>query len=463
MAEDYYLKQTYSKLSDDSRYKSNYKTLSESYSSVYESDRTTSFVPSKINELMLDIQRWTLPQQSLYRLTASKIKPKNKQQELLPSEIETNAEAEADLVAAKEGIPTGLGPGEYAVASVVSDSNDPTELVNLISGQGMSYDVSWPSSDPELAKYKFEVKLEGEVRIGAKGADIGNRIRETVKSVLTQIQEEYSLLKGEERKRADAAILDRITLKRITPHIPTKKKRGDGETSDSIKQRLKHEAEVATREAKKAGWTVEGYIHSILSNLNELPLPLINGTEYEYANYNVKTDTDVSRNKYLITSLLSFLKAIDAFHGVVNVNRWGREEADTRSVSAIKNVFQKYYGVKDDDKAPEINKVIDDEAHKIDRKLSRTKHTVTGEGIATYSDFFKAIKKLHLTKEIEDIGKHVLSDKAIRSCFPDDLTGLFVVNEIGYRYVPANKLGECLKITKISQGNPKVVLKKPNE
>jgi len=468
MAEDYYLKQTYSKLSDDSRYKSNYKTLSESYNLVYESDNS---IPFEVNKLELDLIRWTLPQQSLYRLTATKTKPIGKEQEAepSPSEIEASAEAEADLLAAKNSIPTGLGPGEYAVASVISGSNNPQELVNLISGQSMSYDVSWPSSDPAIAKYKFEVKLEGDVRIGAEGADLGNHVKEVLKNVLQQIHEEYSLLKGPERDTANSEILKRIKLRELKePEIETYTKRGKSkagswekgqEKPESIKKREKHEAELS----KRSGWTVEGYIHSILSNLNELPIALINGTEYEYVNKNPKTKSELSRNQYLITPLLSFLQAIDSFHGEVNTTRWGKEEADTKSVSAIKNVLYKYYSVEDIEKASEINKVIDNEAHKIDRKLSRTKHTVSGEGTATYSDFFKAVKKLHLTKEIEELGKYMTSSKALRDCFPDDLTGLFVVNPIGYRYVPADKVGDNIKLVSISQSKPKIELKEPGE
>ena len=465
MSTDYYLKHTYSNILNNNRHKSKYKTLSESYSSVYESDETTDFIPSKVNELMLDLQRWNDLQKSLYRLTATK----TTQQEFSPSEIESNAEAEADLVAAKNGIPTGLGPGEYAVASVISGSYNPKELVNLISGQSMTYDISWPSSDPGLAKYKFEVKLEGDVRIGAEGADLGNHVKEVLKNVLQQIHEEYTLLKGEERKTADSEILKRIKLRELKePEVETYARRGKSKTTSwekdqekpgSIKKRKKHEAELS----KRSGWTVEGYIHSILSNLNELPVALINGTEYEYANKNPKTKSELSRNQYLITPLLSFLQAIDSFHGSVNTGRWDKEEVDTRSVSAIKNVLHRYYGVKDTEKASEINKVIDSEAHKVDRKLSRTKHTVTGEGIASYSDFFKAVKKLHLTKVIEELGKYMTSGEALRDCFPDDLTGLFVVNPEGYRYVPESKIGDNIKLVSISLGKPKIELKEPGE
>lgn len=460
MSEDYYLKQVYNKIFTDKRFKSNYKTLSESYDSVYES---ADSIPFPVHELKLDLVPWNIPQQSLYRLTAGKIKPTKARKELTPSEIESNAEAEADLVAVKNGVVSGLGPGEYAVASVISGSTDPAELANLISGQSMSYDVSWPSSDPRLAKYKFEVKLEGDVRIGAQGAALGNKIKEALKNVLSQIHDEYSLLEGVEKDTANTAILNRIKLKDIKAHVPINKRKGEGETSESIKKRLKHEAEVASREAKKAGWTVEGYIHAILANLNELPLALISGSEYEYINYKANTQTEINRNKYLITPLLSFLKAIDSFHGEVNVNKHGAEEEDTQSVKAIKNVLHHYYGVEDSESSPEINKTIDIEAHKVDRKLSRTKLSATREGVATFSDFFKAIKKLHLTREIEDIGEYMSSSEALRGCFPEDITGLFVVNPNGYRYVPENKIGESIKLVSISQGKPKVELKKSKE
>jgi len=456
MSEDYYLKFAYNDILCGRIKKTHYRTLSESYGAVYESDND---IPFAIHDLKLDLVRWSLPQQSLYNLTAGKSKLKKKP---TPEELIQQAEGEVDLLNAGESVATGLGPGEYAVASVISGYTNPGDCAKLISGQSKSYDVSWPSSID--AKYKFEVKLEGDVRIGAQGATLGNQIKEVLKNVLTQVYDEYSLLEGEEKITANLAILKRIKLKELTAPTPVMRTRGQGETAKSQEKRLKHQAEVTAQEVKKAGWTVEGYINAILANLNELPLALINGSEYEYVNYKAKTPTEVSRNKYLITPLLSFLKAIDSFHGEVNTNKYGKEEEDKQSVIAIKDVLQKYYGTEDETKASTINKAIDTEAQKVDRKLTRTKiKELPGEGNVTFSEFFKAVKKMHLTKEIEDIGKHMISKEALRGCFPDDITGLFVVNPTGYRYVPEDKIGENIKLVSISQGKPKVELKKAGE
>jgi hypothetical protein len=51
------------------------------------------------------------------------------------------------------------------------------------------------------------------------------------------------------------------------------------------------------------------------------------------------------------------------------------------------------------------------------------------------------------------------SKEALRGCFPKDITGLFVVNPSGYKYVPEDKIGESIKLVSISQGKPKIELK----
>jgi hypothetical protein len=460
MSQEHLLKLAYEAVLNRQQQKSNYRTLSESYRAVYEADEPE--IPFAVDELKLDLVPWTPLQQNLYLLTASKKKTEAKpniSDELNPDIPVVGAEETVETDA-EGNIATGLGPGEYAVASAISGYTSPTDCAKLVSGQSKSYDVSWPSATK--ADYKFEVKLEGDVRIGAQGAELGNKVKEAIKNVLTQVLEEYSVLKGEEKNTTNAAILKRVKLRELKAPEAILKKRG-GETADSLRKRQKYEADLVAREAKKTDWSVDGYINAILANLGELPLRLISGEDYEYRNPSAKTETDIARSKYLITPLLSFLKAIDSFHGEVNVDVKGKEEAEGEGVQAVRNVLHKYYGTQDQEKAPALSKAIDTEAHKVDRKLTLKKIQTTGEGGATFSEFFKAIKKLHLTKDIEDIGEYMNSKEALRGCFPKDITGLFVVNPSGYKYVPEDKIGESIKLVSISQGKHKIELKQPGE
>ena len=460
MSQEHLLKIAYEAVLNRQQQKSSYRTLSESYKAVYEAE--DSQIPFAVNELKLDLVPWTPQQQSLYDLTASK-----KKVEKTPG-VSDELNPDVPVVGADEtvetdtegNVATGLGPGEYAVASAISGYTAPADCAKLVSGQSKSYDVSWPSATK--ADYKFEVKLEGDVRIGAQGAELGNKVKEAIKNVLTQVLVEYSVLKGPEKDTTNMAILKRVKLRELKAPEPVLKKKG-GETAESLRKRQKHEAELAAREAKKTDWTVDGYINAILANLGELPLRLINGEEYEYRNPSAKTETDIARSRYLITPLLSFLKAIDSFHGEINTDITGKEEGEGEGVQAVRNVLHKYYGTQDQEKAPALSKVIDTEAHKVDRKLTLKKIQTTGEGGATFSEFFKAIKKLHLTKDIEDIGQYMNSKEALRGCFPKDITGLFVVNRTGYKYVPEDKIGESIKLVSISQGKPKIELKQPGE
>jgi hypothetical protein len=463
MSQEHLLKLAYEAVLNKQQQKSSYRTLSESYKAVYEAEEPK--IPFSINELKLDLQEWTPLQKNLYVLTAGKKKvetPVNVTDELNPDVPVIGAEETVETDA-EGNVATGLGPGEYAVASAISGYTTSADCAKLVSGQSKSYDVSWPSAIK--ADYKFEVKLEGDVRIGAQGAELGNKVKEAIKNVLSQILEEYSVLKGPEKDTTNREILKRVRLRELKQHEPELyAKRGKGyekgqEKAASIAKRQAYEQDVA----KRAGWTVDGYCNAILANLGELPLRLINGEEYEYRNTSAKTETDLARNKFLITPLLSFLQAIDSYHGEINTDIEGKEEADNEGVQAVRNVLHKYYGTQDQEKAPVISKAIDTEAHKVDRKLTLKKIQTTGEGGATFSEFFKAIKKLHLTKDIEDIGEYMNSKEALRSCFPKDITGLFVVNPSGYKYVPEDKIGESIKLVSISQGKPKIELKQPGE
>jgi hypothetical protein len=166
---------------------------------------------------------------------------------------------------------------------------------------------------------------------------------------------------------------------------------------------------------------------------------------------------------YLIASILKILKVIENVHGAINLNKHDEEEADKRSVRALKNTLQKYYGVKEDDSdSKKIDDIIDSEAHKVDRYITLKKIEITKKGGSSFSDFFSAVKKLKLSKKIAELKSELEDKDNIKKLFPfeeDAITGLFVVSARGWRYIPADKIGEHVVITTISMGNPKIELK----
>ena len=189
MPQDHFLNKVYESLlsNKQSKIKSSFHTLSESYDLVYEEEQqpvaepvkteasTSSWLEKFVDTPILDTQQWSPEQLNLYKLTDT-------------VEPETEFEGETE---------TGVGPGEYAVASLLTGLTqfpDP-RLENMVSGQMESYDVSWPSKDN--AKYTFEVKKiesKKDVRLGRKGADIGKTFTNTIDAILQNIREEYDIL-----------------------------------------------------------------------------------------------------------------------------------------------------------------------------------------------------------------------------------------------------------------------------
>jgi hypothetical protein len=470
MSQEHLLKLAYEAVLNRQQQKSSYRTLSESYKAVYEATPTHDDSTTPV-DVEAPVETPTVTPD-----TVAAPEPSVSGAEIHWNKNSVYAAATVEWVGLQKTIynkrPNGVGPGEFSVASLISGSSDEVVLGSMISGQGVSYDVSYPKADDKNAD-RYEVKMEGDVRVGVKGADLGKKVVTTVESALTHIIEEYEILNPEDKNALNTEILKVIKFKELV--APTKEEyknkgsykgrswmKGD-ETPASIEKRQKYEAALAAREEKKAGWNIHGYARAILDNISELPLEMIYGSEYEYS-HSKESENVAARNKYLIASLLTVLESIEGIHGKTNVNRFDREEKDPESVRAIKNTLQRYYGAKDVERAEELDKAIDVQAHKVDRALTLTKVKVTKEGGSTYSEFAKAIKKLKFADKIKEL-KDILEDgEKVRNLFPDKesnvkITGLFVVSEKGWRYLPEDKIKDYVEVTTISQGKPKIKVK----
>ena len=61
--------------------------------------------------------------------------------------------------------------------------------------------------------------------------------------------------------------------------------------------------------------------------------------------------------------------------------------------------------------------------------------------------------------KLDNLKKQIDSPEKIKKLFPDDLTGLFVVSPLGYRYIPKDYIGNYVIIERVSMKAPKIVLK----
>jgi len=425
---DYFLNKLYDSLlrRKQPKTKSTFRTLSESYNLVYEEETTKTDTPLSlwlqkyVDTPILTLQSWTPEQLNLYKLTDT-------------VEPETEFEGETE---------TGVGPGEYAVASLLTGLTqfpDP-RLENMISGQMESYDVSWPSKDN--AKYTFEVKKiesKGDVRLGRKGANIGKTFTNTVDAILQNINEEYSILNDNDKNKINEIIISK--LDKIEE--PKRKEWRGVETKDYKKY--------AKRMAKRTGWTVEGFIKAIQDNMSELSFDLIFGKgetrDYEYP----ASGKSELRQQAVIMSLVKLVTICET----VSKKDFDQDEG-TESEEAIKDTFHQVYDA--NDTAPTFKNFLDREARNVDKRITKQKIRITKtEG--AFELFFDNIKEHSYSKQLDELQQLVRGEETIKELFPSTITGLFIVNINGYHYIPQKDISTYIEISRITQSKPKIRIK----
>jgi hypothetical protein len=416
---DYFLNKLYDSLlrRKQLKTKSTFRTLSESYNLVYEEEQTpltpqpTSKINFDINEPKLTLVPWTNEQYNLYLLTADK------------------------KIAAVEDAETGVGPGEYAIASVISGKvTFDNELRNMVSGQSESFDVTWPNKDnPD---YKFEVKKieKGSVRIAKHGAKLTGEVIKDVTELLNSVLDEYDILDEKSKEKVDGYVLASLPELR--------------ETRKADRQKKLH----------RMGWSIGKWARGIIANTRELPFTVLFSDKEPIFKRGEDGTTAPIRVLISVKTFSDFIE--NAKSGLSDeTENLETADADNERVKELKIKFKEFYGTSDTEKAPTLHKEIEKTAETVDKKLTKLKIQQTGEGKSTSEDFFKAISKLKISEKLNTIKQKIESDESIKSLFPTDLTGLFIVNSRGYHYVPYNDLSKYIEVEKISSGGPKIRLK----
>lgn len=413
---DYFLNKIYDSLIKRNlpQTKSTFRTLSESYTKIYEQEE-----PQKVKDIPFDINRyqegsWTVEQRNLYLPSSTPIPPTS-------SEL-SKYDPEAKM--------TGVGPGECAVASLVSGLTDFADCRKMISGQRESFDVSWPTGKD--AKYKFEVKQASEltdVRIGTEGTNLGREVADVVKDVLNTLNEEYGMLVPEDKNKINQAVTNYISTEYRTKR------------SKENKQKLQSRLESYTE------WNIDGFVNAITNKIGELPFGMIFGDRYYY------TGSEPARKKYLQISIYKLIQTIE------QLKADGTEEEvkkDTDTEEVVKDVFHKVYGKEN---IPTFSNFLDKEAHKVDRKITKQKIEITQEGGIDLSSFIKSIKKFNFSDKLKDLKEKLTDSKTVTSLFPGHITGLFVISVNDWKYIPRDQMGNYVEITRITQSKPKIKLK----
>lgn len=399
MSQDYFLKQSYDSVYSTNKPRSSFRTLSESVRLVYEEKKS---IPFKVDTPVLSIVNWT-PEQLV----------------LSPELDNPNAKEEK-----------GHGPGEYAVASVVSGLTDYDSVAKMVQGGSETFDVGYPpSSKPPGQRqydYKFEVKFfkkHGDVaQISKHGIEFCNQVLNETKKILGDVYDEYSFLDEDDRRTIDLHVIDELGS-RI------------GENPDTE-------------------WSLENYLKKyFLDSANAGGL-----------NFNVLfKGRRFNRTKIGFHPLISAEELMEILNKkTVEDEEENKEEFNKENprVNTIKHTLKDIYGVRDNEKGEKLNKQLEREAEHIDRKYIKLKSDITGEKVSSVTDFYKHIKKLNLVKRLNKLKNELNEGKNLRNLFPKDITGLFLVYPDGYLYIPEKDIKDYIRITTISRDKFNITFKK---
>lgn len=416
---DYFLSKVYDSLIKRKlpQAKSTFCTLSESYTKIYEQEeqerqQKTKDIPFDVNKYQSG--SWTVEQRNLYLPGSAPVSP--------TPDVPSQYDPEAKM--------TGVGPGECAVASLVSGLTDFADCRKMISGQRESFDVSWPTGKD--AKYKFEVKQASDltdVRIGTEGTNLGREVADVVKDVLNSLNEEYEMLVLEDKNKINQAVTNYISKE-----YGVKKSK---ENKEKFQSRLESYTE----------WSVDGFVNAITNKIGELPFGMIFDDRYYY------TGSELTRKKYLQVSIYKLIQIIEQFK--TDETEDGIKK-DTETEEVVKDVFHKVYGKEN---IPTFSNFLDKEAHKVDRKITKQKIEITQEGGIDLNSFIKSIKKFNFSDKLKDLKEKLTDSKTVTNLFPSHITGLFVISINDWKYIPRDQMGNYVEITRITQSKPKIKLK----
>ena len=312
--------------------------------------------------------------------------------------------------------PNGVGPGELSVASVINNNNpDRQTALYIVQGGSKDFDISFK-------KYKFEVKETNSkvsVRIGKHGTKVGEEIYKIVDEILDEIIDQYELLNPGDKDTVNKKLLSNKNVK----------------------------------ENFKAGWSVETWAKGIKGDRNELPFTAV------FTQPGTGLKRGETKSSVLI-SIKDFLNIVDDISENLKTEKpFENKHNENPHVREIAGVLKRLYGNSQSKEAEKLYKHIDSTAVKVDKDITKKKINITKEGGRDWKEFFIHLSKDNFNNKLDNLKKQIDSPEKIKKLFPDDLTGLFVVSPLGYRYIPKDYIGNYVIIERVSMKAPKIVLK----
>jgi hypothetical protein len=459
---DYFLNKIYDSLlvNKAPKAKSTFRTLSESYDLVYEDENTETtnqaasptaapsasapatpsasapaadqteqgsvnvqepFVGARLKPPFKDVeprkQEWTQVQQDLYELTTNK---------------------------------KGYGPGEWAVASVISGYTDVPSCSALASGGNLSYDVAFPSQ--KTPTFKFEVKKiegNGTVFIAKHGTLIARKIQKDTEDIIQTILNEYNDLSEDGKAAVDDKLLSYVNAE-VGEKPTAKKKMGRYSRAVALKN---------LKENKQ--WTVKKWCESILADIGEIPFNSIlfksvPKSGYDFPDIKRTSPEDFTTKMYVLFSVEDFIIIVNNI--MQNEKDSSIPEPTKERRAGLAKTFKQYYG-NEEGTSPELHNKLDAEAANVDKKLTSLKIQTLKTGYGDFNTFVRELKNAGLSKKLGELKEYIDKPETVKSAFPKDLTGLFVVDSEGYHYFPKDDIPTYIKITTVTTGGIKIGFK----
>jgi hypothetical protein len=495
---DYFLNKIYDSLLTKKlpKTKPTFRTLSESYNLVYE-DETNQNQPTS-NQLN--------QKQLTFMITDREKQPVSNQIEqgtVNDQEAFANADLEPpfkvkDVISRKKGWTKeqiglykltenrkGYGPGEFAVASVISGYTDVASCSALASGGNLSYDVAFPSQ--EKPRYKFEVKMikgNGTVFIAKHGTLVARKIQKDTEDIIQTILNQYNDLSEDGKEEVDNKLLsninaevgkelsdeERAMLKFLSnnPKIRKETPEQEQEYQELVSRRdisPGRRERAAGLQKLKLGkqWTVKKWCESILADIGEIPFSSILFKSAPKPGYDFP---DITRdNPEDFGTKIYVLFSVEDFINIVNSIMQSEEDSlipePTRERRAgLAKTFKQYYG-NNEGTNTELDNKLDAEATNVDKKLSSLKIKTLQTGYDDFNTFVRELKSAKLSEKLRDLKTYIDAPETVKGVFPKDLTGLFVVDPEGYHYFPIGIIPDHIKITTVTTGGVKIGFKHP--
>ena len=334
----------------------------------------------------------------------------------------------------KKGQPS-VGRGEFSVAYLLTglpDENSINAFRNadgspIIGRTNKSVDVTTPFGGYEVKEIPF-----GEtVKTGALNDPVLTGIRKAVENTLEPLEAAYDALDTQGQFFVDNH-LKGVFTEWYTANNAPKARKPKPATVESWNEHLKE------FHNKYKNWTLKKYIRSILDRLRELPTNLLLKDTISLGRYGKRTGEE--GDPTIIFSIPQLERFLFTEYGVM-------PPAHPPAVKDLTDILYKYYGETEADK-----EFLKQQAQRIDIQLGQERAQQLGKK-TTIDSFRRAVAQMNLPRRVALIAD-AFGASGLQKIFPH--TGVFLVTEENYQYIPRAELGKYLQISSVSGGEVKV-------